>query len=123
MLDLNVVGVDSLDVAKQMLGQRPAVGIAGLATFGLAEIRTFEAGPQDDERIGILLPHFGNMSRQRGEFQRPDILREVQRVGVVGRMGGNRICIMVYAPDDLCTLPSLIAGILNAGRGTACSAE
>ena len=45
VLNLNVVGVDSLDVAKQMLGQRPAISIAGLAAFGLAEIRTFEAGP------------------------------------------------------------------------------
>ena len=123
VLDLNVVGVDSLDVAKQMLGQRPAVGIAGLATFGLAEIRTFEAGPQDDERIGVLPPHFSDMSGQRGEFQRPNILREVQRVGMIGGMRGNRVGIMVYASDDLCTLPSIMASVLNAGRGSASSAE
>ena len=123
VLDLNVVGVDSLDVSKEMLGQRPAVGVAGLASFGLTEIRTFEAGPQDDERIGILPPHFGDMSRQRGEFQHPNILREVQRVGMIGGMRGNRICIMVYASDDLCTLPSLISGVFNAGRGSTCSAK
>jgi hypothetical protein len=106
-----------------MLGQRPAVGIAGLAAFGLAEIRTFETGPQDDERIGILPPHFGDMSCQRREFQRANILREVQRVGMISGMRGNRICIMVYAPDDLCTLPSIMASVLNAGRGSASSAE
>ena len=123
VFDLNVVGVDSLDVAKQMLGQRSAVGVAGLAAFGLAEIRTFEARPQDDERIGILLSHFSDMSRQRGEFQCPNILREVQRVGVIGGMRGNRVGIMVYASDDLCTLSSLISGVLNAGRGSASSAK
>ena len=106
-----------------MLGQRSAVGITGLASFGLTEIRTFEAGPQDDERIGVLPPHFSDMSGQRGEFQRPNILRKVQRVGMVGGMRGNRVCIMVYAPDDLCALSPLISGVLNAGRGSASSAE
>lgn len=45
VLNLNVVGIDSLDIAEQVFGQRPAVGITGLPTFGLAEIRTFEARP------------------------------------------------------------------------------
>ena len=123
ILDLNVVGVDSFDVSEEMLGQRPAVGIAGLAAFGLAEIRTFEAGPQDNERIGVLPLHFGEVSYQRGQFQRANILREVQRVGMIGGMRGNRICIMVYASDDLCTLPSIMASVLNAGRRSASSAE
>ncbi len=123
VLDLNVVGFDCFDVAKQMLCQRPTVCIAGLAAFGLAEIRTFEAGPQDDERIGVLPPHFGEVSDQRGQFQRANILREVQRVGMIGGMRGNRIGVMVHAADYLCALPPLIAGVLNAGRGSACSAE
>ena len=34
VLDLNIVGPQHLDVAEQMLGQRPAVGIARHAAFG-----------------------------------------------------------------------------------------
>ena len=42
VLYLDVVGVDGLDVAKQVLGQRAAVGIAGLTALGLREVRTFQ---------------------------------------------------------------------------------
>ncbi len=122
VFDLDVVRVDRFDVAEQVFGQRAAVGIAGSAAFGLAEIGAFQRGPQYDGRIGVSPPHFSEVGNQRRELQRADVFREVHRIGMIRRMAGYRVGIVVDARDDLCALLSGNSCQLHAGRrstGTA----
>ncbi len=45
VLDLDDVGPYGLNVAVEVFGKCPGVGVAGHAALGSAEVRTFKAGP------------------------------------------------------------------------------
>ena len=77
VLDLDVIGVQRLDVAEQVFGQRAAISVARKAAFGPREVRTLQRGPEDDEGVRILAAHPGRMGRERPQLQRTDVLRVV----------------------------------------------
>lgn len=77
VLDLDVIGVQRLDVAEQVFGQRAAVGVARKAAFGPREVRTLQRGPEDDEGIRVLAAHPREVFEQRRQLQRTDVLRVV----------------------------------------------
>jgi len=123
VLDLDVVGVQRLDVAEQVFGQRAAVGVARKAAFGPREVRTLQRGPEDDEGIRILAAHPGRMGRERPQLQRTDVLRVVQRIGVVGSVRRDGVGVVVHARDHLGARISAVPRKVYPGRGAARTAE
>jgi len=97
--------------------------VTRLSAFGFAEIRAFERGPQHDERFGVSGPHPADVFCQRREFQRADVLREVESIRMVGGMRGDGVRIVVDAGDDLCALLVSHACLFDAGGRSARAAK
>ncbi len=57
------------------------------------------------------------------ELQGPDVFRVVDRVRMVGSMGGDGVLVVVDAGDDLRDLLAVDDGVLDTGRGAAGTAE
>ena len=123
VLDLDVVGAQLLDVAEQMLGQRPAVGIARHAALGPRVVRAFERRPEHDLRVWVLHALDGRVRLQGTEVERADILGEVACVRMVGRVRQDRVRVVVHAGDHPGALPPVEACTLNTRRGASGSAK
>ena len=123
VLNLDDIRIDSLNVAEEVLGERPGVRVAGHAALGAGEVGTLQGGPEDDFRPGIGLPGEVDVNHHRAELQGSDVLRVVDGIRVVGLVGGDGVLVMVNAGDDLCDLPAVDHGVLNARRGATGSAE
>lgn len=116
VLYLQIVGLEGFDVAEKMFGQCAAVGIARLSALGPAEVGAFEGGPQHDIGIGIFGLHTVQMLHHRGEFQRSDVLGEVERVGMVGLMGEDGVTVVVHTGHHLGAFLAVNTGIFHTGR-------
>ena len=123
VLDLDVVGPQLLDVAEQMLGQRPAVGIARHAALGPRVVRAFERRPEHDLRVGVLHALGGRVDLQGTEVERADVLGEVAGMRMVGRVRQNRVGVVVHAGDHPGALPPVKACTLNTRRSASGPAE
>ena len=123
VLDLDIIGVQRLDIAEQVFGQRAAVGVARKAAFGPREVRTLQRGPEDDEGVRVQAPHPGHMGRKRPQLKRADVLGIVQCLGVVGRVRRDGVGIVVHARDHLGACLSVVPRKVYPGRGAARTAE
>ena len=123
IFDLDIVGAQLLDVAKKVIGQRAAVGVARHAAFGPGVVRAFQRGPEHEFRTGVLHAFSGDVYFHRSEIECADVLGEVARVRVIGRMREDRIGIVVDACDDFRTLATVDLCPLNARRGSAGTAK
>lgn len=123
IFDLDIVGAQLLDVAKKVIGQRAAVGVARHAAFGPGVVRAFQRGPEYEFRTGVLHAFAGDVYFHRSEVECADVLGEVARVRVVGRMREDRVGIVVDACDDLRALATVDSRPFDARRGSAGAAK
>ena len=116
VFNLDIIGLEGINVAEKVLGECPTVRIAGLATFGPAEVGTFQGGPQHQERAGVLCPLSGRVLHKSGQVQRADIFCVVLGLRVIGKVGSDGVRVVIHAGDDMGALLAVQRRRFNARR-------
>lgn len=106
-----------------MFCEGTGIGIPGHASLGPAEVRTFQAGPEDDLGVRVYLTGNIDVLDHRAELQRTDVFRVVDGIRVVGLMGRDGVLVVVDTGDDLGDFLSSDDGILYSGGCAAGAAE
>ena len=78
----------------------PAVCVAGLTAFRLAEIGTFQRSPQYEFGKRVAVSHVNYMIDKRCEVESANVLCEVQGIRVVRCVARYRVLVVVHAGYD-----------------------
>ena len=120
---LNVIRSESVNIAEEMLCQRPTVGVARQAAFGSREISTFQGGPQDEQCVRIVSSRCLCKCNERTEVERSDVFCEMHCFRMVCKMRSNRVGIVVDAGDNLSAFFVADIRTFNAGTRASGAAE
>ncbi len=122
VFDVDVVGLDGVDVAEYGFGQGAGLGVAGVAAFGAGIVGAFGGHPDDDAGTGVEVFGFADGFGDGFYVGEPDVFFEVECVGVVGLVALYGDGAVVDGGGDVGYLPAVLVGGLAESFGDATGA-